>query len=443
MVKGKNAIPKNGARIGLMIDGLKETPRVATKLEIDQNKVVLTIPFINGHEDPYKYWFSGKVRYGDDPNREKRRYRAPRSVTFQDSAGPVALIGSRTLGSDVNLFSGIGEGVLGFDFTVLGASSSSKYEKINGLRSEIEGLGTWIGLRSLAARKEFQENRLRSVELQLESPSPVKVCQRLNAEVQANWRYGPGDSPDETTIAERMQVCTRVSRPRTWEEHLAVHYSLRDLVRVATWRELNFTSHDVLSLRDPYRTVDGTSHGERWMGVVTHRTGVREQSTRVDRSDYVFHYGDIGPKGVRRWIDLVDRYGRGMNPLIGLLDIQGASLEARIAQVGIGFEMLGFDILVSSGRSRSSVKKASYLELVEAVSSSVDRAVPFDVTGFPSNLKRVYVNTKHADRSGSTPEEIRDVYLAAIQVFRAWVATKLGMRPSRLQEALKYDRLNP
>lgn len=189
MVKGKNAIPKNGARIGLMIDGLKETPRVATKLEIDQNKVVLTIPFINGHEDPYKYWFSGKVRYGDDPNREKRRYRAPRSVTFQDSAGPVALIGSRTLGSDVNLFSGIGEGVLGFDFTVLGASSSSKYEKINGLRSEIEGLGTWIGLRSLAARKEFQENRLRSVELQLESPSPVKVCQRLNAEVQANWLF--------------------------------------------------------------------------------------------------------------------------------------------------------------------------------------------------------------------------------------------------------------
>ena len=83
------------------------------------------------------------------------------------------------------------------------------------------------------------------------------------------------------------------------------------------------------------------------------------------------------------------------------------------------------------------------MELVEAVSSSVDRAVPFDVTGFPSNLKRVYVNTKHADRSGSTPEEIRDVYLAAIQVFRAWVATKLGMRPSRLQEALKYDRLNP
>lgn len=144
---------------------------------------------------------------------------------------------------------GVGEGRLLFDYTVLGAGSGTDYEKINGLRSEVEGLGTWIGLRSLNADQEFKDGRLAGVNLRLKSSPTIRAARALNAEFQSNLRYGPGPEPDQTTITERMQAHTQVKRAVSWEEQFRVHFPLRNLLRVTAWRRLNFVSHEVMRLR--------------------------------------------------------------------------------------------------------------------------------------------------------------------------------------------------
>lgn len=265
MVAKDNTLEVGQSRVGLMIDGLPETPRVSVKLERTDRRVEVTIPFLDGISDIYQYWFSSGIMYGDDPDRTKRRYEPPDAISFHDAHGPVGLVGSRVSGSKLNFGGiGVGEGRIIFDYTILGASSGAVYESINGLRSEVEGLGTWIGLRSLNAEQKFNDaGRLDSVNLRLQSSPVIRADRKLNAEFQSNWRYGPGPGPDQTTITERMHIHTQIRAAVGWEEHLGVHFPLRNLLRVAAWQRLNFVSHEVMSAADPVRTLDSASHGDQ------------------------------------------------------------------------------------------------------------------------------------------------------------------------------------
>lgn len=224
-----NVLEVGQSRIGLMIDGLPETPKVAVKLERTAGGVEVTIPFLHGIDDSYQYWFSSGIMYGDDPERTKRRCEPPGSLSFYDAKGSVGLVGARASGSTFNLGgAAIGEGRLTFDFTILGANSGAAYESINGLRSEVEGLGTWVGLSSLNAEQEIEDGRLVEVNLRLKSSPALRVARRLNSGFQSNWRYGPGPGPDETTITERMQIHTQIKKAVGWEDHFRVHVPLRN-----------------------------------------------------------------------------------------------------------------------------------------------------------------------------------------------------------------------
>lgn len=441
MAAKDNELAVGQSRIGLMIDGFPETPRVAVKLERDARGVELTIPFLDGADDIYSYWFMQGVVFGDDPQRTKRRYEPPDSVSFYDSSGKVGLIGSRVSGSKhVMGGSGVGEGRLRFDYAILGAMSGPAYTQINGLQSEIEGLGTWVGLRSLKAEQTREAGRLKSVNFKLESPSTIRVARRLNADFRANWRYGPGPGPDETTISERLQIHTELKRAVDWDEHLQVHFAIRNLLRVVAWRRVNFVSHEAMSSLDGLRTLDGVKHGDEWFPVITHRTGISTDSpTKLTQRDYLFSFSDVQAKGVGRWIALVQKFERGMSPLIGLLDLEGATLEAYLAQVGIGFEMLGYDLLIESGISKTQATKKSYADLASAVSSAVGDVLPFPAADFPDLLRRTYVGVKHADNARPDINETYLAYLQAIQVVRAWVGRRLGVSSARLKRALADD----
>lgn len=439
-----NTLEVGQSRVGLMIDGLHETPRVSVKLERTDRRVEITVPFLDGVFDTYGYWFSGGIMYADDPDRTKRRYQPPHAISFYDAHGSVGLVGSRVVGSKTT-FGGfsIGEGRIAFDYTIFGASSGPAYESINGLRSELEGLGTWIGLRSLNAEQEFSdEGRLDSVNLRLRSVPVVRAARRLNAEFQSNWSFGPGPQADQTTISERMQVHTQIRAGVSWEQHLDVHFTLRNLLRLAAWRRLNFVSHEVMSVADPALTLDGTSHGHQWLPVLTYRTGISgEAPTKLGVLDFLFTFNDVGSRGVGRWVALSRKFARGLSPLVGLLDLEGASIEAHLAQVGIGFETLGYELIVASGVSKTRANKMSWEERVRAVTSTTSSCLPFSEADFVDLLRRNYRAVKHADKAQPDWKDMYLAYRQSIQVFRAWVAIRLGVPRTRLKPALDRDRV--
>lgn len=442
MAAKDNELEVGQSRIGLMIDGLPETPRVAVKLERTDKRIEVTIPFLDGHADIYQYWFSSGISYGDDPERNKRRYEPPLSISFYDAKGPVGLVGSHASGATIALGgAGTGEGLLTLDYAILGAGSATDYESINGLRSEVEGLGTWIGLRSLEAEREVEDGRLKSVNLRLQASPSIRAGRLLNAEFQSNWRYGPGPGPDQTTITERMQIHTQIKKAASWEDHFRVHFSIRNILRISSWRPLNFVSHEVMSGSDPVRTLDGKSHGNQWLPVVTYRTGIAEAGTKLSGGDFLFLYADIGSGGVERWGQLSRKFERGLTPLVGLLDLEGATLEAHLAQVGIGFEMLGYDLLIEAGESKTKARDAHFVGQVRAVTSVVAGVLPFSAEGFPSLLRRTYTGVKHADKDRPDRQSMHLAYLESIQVLRAWVALRLGMPKQKLKTALERDSI--
>jgi len=426
-----------------MIDGLPETPRVAVKLSRDESGVEITIPFLDGYDDPYSYWFSQGIAYGDDPDRTERRYEPPTAISFHDVEGSVGLVGSRVSGSTRTFGEVRGEGRLRFDYAVLGAASGQAYEQINGLRSEIEGLGTWVSLRAFEPKQTWERGRLRSVNFTFDSPLTISIARRLNTSFRANWRYASGAGPDETTISGRLQVETNVKRAVDWQEHLRIHLAIRNLLRVVAWRPLDFVSHEASSIKEHFPASQAEQVAGRWLKVITDRTGIKLSApTQLSDRDFLFSFRDVRAKGVKEWILLAQKFERGLSPLVGLLDLQGASIEAHIAQVGIGFEMLGYDLLIESGSGVPQARKMPYVQLVSVVSSAVAELLPFDADRFDELLRRTYVGVKHADRVPPDWNETLLAYLQAIQVFRAWVGLRLGVPTDRLRQALAYDPRN-
>jgi hypothetical protein len=444
MVGKDNQLQEGQSRVGWMVDGLPETPLISLMLSRTHSEVGVTIPFSDERSDPYHYWFSSNMMYADDPARSKRRYEAPNAITFFSADGSVGLVGSRESSSKRSWVGpGSGEGRLIFDFTVLGASSGSAFESVNGLRSEVEGLGTWIGLRALDARQALNEaGRLDSVTLQLKSSEPIPVARKLNAAFQSNWRYGPGPGPDETTISERMQIHTQVRQGVTWDEHLAIHFPLRDLLRMAAWRRLDFVSHEAMSHADPLRTLDGVSHGDQWLPVITYRTGISAKPpAKMNSLEFLFSFGDIGSVGVGRWLQLNQKFERGLQPLLRLLDLQGATLEAHVAQAGMGFELLGYEMLRAHGMSKRQADAKSWEERTRAISSAAAEVLPFSEDDFVARFRKTYMAVKHADRALPDLEVMHLAYREAIQVFRAWTALRLGVPKKVLRATLKRDKV--
>lgn len=195
-----------------------------------------------------------------------------------------------------------------------------------------------------------------------------------------------------------------------------------------------------MSTVDGIRTMDGKKHGEVWLDVLTRRTDLLEGApTKLRLHDFLFDFTDIGASGVGRWLRLVERFERGLAPLIGLLDLEGASVEAYIAQIGIGFEMLGHELLVEAGVSKSQIAKKSYADLVAVVADSVSTVLPFPGKDFSKRLRRTYIDTKHANRVRPDLDDALVAYLQAIQVVRAWVGIRLGVQEGRLRQALADD----
>jgi len=116
-------------------------------------------------------------------------------------------------------------------------------------------------------------------------------------------------------------------------------------------------------------------------------------------------------------------------------------LEAHLAQVGIGFETLGYDLIIASGVSKSQADKKSWEDRVRAVTSVTASVLPFSEDDFVDLLRRNYRAVKHADHARPDWQEMLLAYRQSIQVFRAWVAIRLGVPKKRLKAALDHDNV--
>lgn len=73
------------------------------------------------------------------------------------------------------IFGLAGEGRIGVAYALPGASNASRYVKVNGLRSQIDGLGNWYRRTVVVTKPALDDkSRVRAVDLHAEA----RACQR-------------------------------------------------------------------------------------------------------------------------------------------------------------------------------------------------------------------------------------------------------------------------
>lgn len=437
------ALPLDKPRVGFLADGDPSTPVLAAQLTRTESAIVVHLPWIEDDHRTIERWFGEHANWGDDPDKTKYRYSPPDALDFEDSVGSVALVGCRSRGSARNFVNGIGLGQIDVDYALPGATSAAKYFKINALRSETDALGDWVHRNSLEISPQYDAaSRLQTVDFHLESPAAIPLIPRLNMTIRPSFRYDPGRHPDETTITERMFVETDVKAPRGWEEHWSLHIAMLDLLRVCSWQRLHFLTHEATRDDDPLRTIDGAAHGRQWYPVETLRTGVDPRPPDVGRAPFLFYFDDVLSAGLGRWIRLRDDMARAFDPLLGLLGLRRANLETHCAQLGIGLEALGYLLAQEKGIGGSRAGEQTFEERLIRLAEDCTLPLPFDAAEWIDDTRSMYRAVKHADNVLPDPAALRSAYYRGVQVFRIWVAGRLGVRAAVLARTLPLDRVN-
>ncbi|MFG2091387.1 MULTISPECIES: HEPN domain-containing protein [unclassified Spirillospora] len=131
-------------------------------------------------------------------------------------------------------------------------------------------------------------------------------------------------------------------------------------------------------------------------------------------------------------MNLADKYSRGINPLVQLLDLEGATIDAHVAQLGIAIEAIGYQALIDSGMIERDANRKSVKERIDHLLLEVAGALDFDHATFVQNFADTYNSVKHANRDIVGPEVKVENYRKGVTLLRAWVAVRLGVKKSVL-----------
>lgn len=424
-------------RIGWLIDGDPSTPLVAVALEDTGTAIRLRIPWSNDANTHHLHrWFSDGIAYGDDPDRVKHSYRPPDHLWFRDTKGFVALVGTRAGASSYVLTAGLGEGTIPIAYAVLDTGPAA-YSSINGLRSEIDGLVDWVGLRSLeATRTTATHGRLEGLALALRAPASVALSRRLNLRFQPH--YWTEQRPNgDVVVHETVLVESRTRQVRPWIEHLGLHGAVRDLVGVSRWRLGPAPRLWALIDTDQHRSINGALHGDRWAEVRTYRLAAGESIRPADRP--LFGFEDVGPAGFRRWQRTRIEFARGINPLLATLNPSNGGLEANLALTCIGLDGIGYQLALAAGSSRTKANAETLATRLRRVASEIPYAHDIDVDEWAQRAADANNGIKHANRDMpdvlTMANTLRENYL----IFRLWVAARLRVHDSTIRRGASTD----
>lgn len=436
-----NVLIEGKPRIGWMIDGDPDTPQLSVMLELTGEQIVLTVPMqgMLASSDPYARWFSrgieivgdGQVVGPTDP---------PRVLKFYDYSGVVMLVGCRTAGYNSNMAAGAGRIVA--NYAVLGEYPLD-IEEINGVRTEMPALAAWTRLTS--TRRETvtdEEHRVQELTLTLRSPAATKLASSKNLTMRPSWRTS---IPERGTLATHdvVQLVTGTRRRDSWNANLASHRALQDLLSVSAWRAFGFSRIEVGVRNESPADPDprfALEPAMRWSEVVTHRHRLHEPWKTEPR--FLFTYADIGARGVRRWLKILNTYERAMLPFISMIDQRGMFVQTRVLQTGIALEALGFqlasEVVPHALNSRGQI---NYNDALQMIINDMPVVPLDDVAAWRERSRLSYMGVKHADNPMPDMLTVANAYRENALVLRYWLAARLGCSEAVLRDRLSMDPL--
>lgn len=409
--------------LGLRTDGMD------AMLHDTGSAIELVVTYDRGH--PYERQIVGhSVRWGDDPDYRNHDYTFPNQVFFRDRRGDLRLVGPY---GRRHSFGAVQETRIRFRYALESGSSAADYSKLHALRSRIEGLEEWMPISCVDYQRLPDADGGATDVITLRRRDPVNFARSLNASLRPNYSFSVSPVPGESLINDEVIVETRSTKARTWDEHLDLHRSIRDLLVVAGWRGYGIRELTAQRTDDPVRALAGNVLSPRWSKVDTHQ--VAAPAIDTSRSAFLFDYDDVAAKGLRRWTRLRTNHRRAITGMIHSIDLRGMALETTVSEAGAALEHLGYGLTLKE-RERPGRRLRDHLS---RITREIRADIGFDLDEWVGRFANVYNTVKHPDRADDfTAVEIADALRQARIVFRCWVASSLGMSQSAMEQNLRF-----
>jgi len=424
-----NELEVGQLRTGTLVDRDTSTPEVQVLLERTDSRICLTISW-SSPDSPYARWF---IASADD------EFPVPSRLRFEDGHGVVELIGCWRQGVHARV-RGAGSGRIWAKYAVLDVEHDVDYRRVGGLRTEVPGLRTWLGLRNWS--QVFDPANGRRATIVREGREALVIGREDEGDVHLVFepRSGWGSSARSWTLEDDFWCTTSTAEPATWTKHLEVHGSIRDLVILSGWAPQSCIPSHVQHPGDPELTYGDTVIGPSWRPVASARSAASDTSPRRP-SRQLIPYADLGSAGVQRWLKLQRDFGRAIGPVVTSVDL-GVGPTSALAHLGPGPEALGYLLDIEDGTPESSARNRTLLWRLGRILNEVGDVVPFEGDSWAEAFVTTYNGIKHANRALPEEADILNAINGAVLVVRAWVAHRLGVKPEHISQTLAMDRLN-
>lgn len=449
-----NTLEVGQVRVGWLYPGeVEEGKGIPATLVRDGHRVQALISVESRYSSsPAARWGTEGGCYGDDPDRTKYQYKVPNNMYFIDDRGPVLLADCRISGGRERTFS-LG-GVLQKVSVGAAIFSSRAYNtnSFNGYRTEIENLSQWFQMNTIKTRPVCEEvdgaYRVKSVETKASSAGEILIDESRGLKFKSDFTVVPNSSSTKVVYESHDVLESYRDETIPFIKGMKEHDAIRDLLMISSWSVHRFVSIEVS--RDNDR---GNFNAIAWRNVISERWETTK-NIDIDNKDFIFTYNDIESNGVRKWLEISEKYPRALNPILSTIRWDSGTIENELFNLCSGVEALGRYIYQESPDKSLGGGKSGKIYLRNALQNIINQipkgVLPY-VKKFENSRNGKVVNSlpEWADKINNSynsvkhygDEEINyENIFESIDLLRiiivSWVGTQLGAKPEILRDSL-------
>lgn len=451
-----NTLEVGQVRVGWLYPGeVEEGKGIPATLVRDGHRVQALIPVESRYSSsPAARWGTEGMFYSDDPGRTKYQYNVPNNMYFIDDRGPVLLADCRISGGRERMFS-LG-GVLQKVSVGAAIFSSRKHKTncFNGYRTEIENLSQWFQMSTLKTRPMYKNidglPRVNSVETKAVSAGEILLDEASGMKFKSNFTVIPNNSSTRVVYESHDVLESYRDETIPFIKGMKEHDAIRDLLMISSWSVHQFVS--IAVSRDNDR---GDLGAIAWRNVISERWETTK-NIDVDNKEFIFTYNDIEPDGVRKWLEISEKYPRALNPILSTIRWESGTVENELFNLCSGVEALGRYIARDDPEKSFEDGGRAYLQdALQNIINQIPKGIlPYVKKGEGGREgKVVYFLPEWADKINNSynsvkhygDEEINyDDVLKSIEMLKiiiiSWVGTQLGAKPKTLRNRLIKQR---
>lgn len=413
-----NELRVGDIRAGYLYDGDPATEAVSCVLRRDGDGIFVDIAWSKHSGRDGRRWFEGSNVLGGTSTQ------LPGSLVFEDSSGPVTLLKPDFRSMSENLIGGHGRGCLSVPRAVLSARGGDGFLEPHGVSTALGGLGRFVRRPLVSAGVVSSEDGHRQSTLTNPRVERISVPGHEGLVLDPS-AFASVKAYDSWEFTGDWEVTTEYGDPRPWTEHVHLHAALAGLLEVAFWKRAVIMRRSIRRDDTPERTADGARHPAGWKTVIEGGNGAQTGISRTDAP--LFDLSHIGVEGLSRWLTLWQEWNRALLPLSALARSEGAYLETKFAQLGLGLEALGMKIGHRKGTVTDLKQRVKVSRLLRTVYEEVRCSSDLADAKWAQETADIYNATKHIGRDAPDLVDMHRRYTESVNIFRAFIAQELGV----------------